>query len=207
LPEPKLTSKTAYPFYDGLGKDLAIKRITSNYKRYKVQELSRTFLGGGAVFFFLNQFKKAFLNDYNDELIQTYECVKNNVESLIKQLRTFENTEEFYYLTRSSNFNNEIKKAARFIYLNQTSFNGIYRVNLQGQYNVPYGYREKEFLNASNLRIASKKLATANFSNVDFSCCITKVKKGDLVFLDPPYTITHNNNGFFKYNKKIVFRK
>ena len=161
------------------------------------------FLGGAAIFFHLKPNKISFLNDLNTELIETYFCVKENVEGVIKHLQTFENTKEFYYGIRDKNFRTDIKRAAKFIYLNQTSFNGIYRVNLKGKYNVPYGNRSKDFLDINKLKRVSLLLKKTQLSNNDFFLCLENINDGDLVFLDPPYTISHNQNGFFKYNKKL----
>lgn len=160
------------------------------------------FTGGGAVFFHLKP-SSSFLGDANHELINTYEVVANDVNVLINILQSYKNTKENYYRIRSSKPTNPLEKAARFIFLNQTSFNGIYRVNLKGEYNVPYGYRKKNFLDEEVLRNASKCLKNANFYFGDFMCSLRNIKKGDLVFLDPPYTVAHNNNGFVKYNQKI----
>ena len=140
----------------------------------------------------------SFLNDLNSELIDTYECVKEDVESVIDELKQFKNTEKDYYDIRSKKFRKETKLAARFIYLNQTSFNGIYRVNLKGEYNVPFGHRRKDFFEPENLRLVSKTLNNSVLNSGNFAESINDINKGDLVFLDPPYTITHNNNGFFK---------
>lgn len=98
------------------------------------------FLEEVQVFFSLRP-QKAYLSDLNTELIDTYKVVRDNVEELINQLGNFKNNEDYYYLVRDKKVaRTKIEEAARFIYLNQTSFNGLYRVNLQGKYNVPYGY-------------------------------------------------------------------
>jgi DNA adenine methylase len=95
------------------------------------------------------------------------------------------------------------EQAAHFIFLNQTSYNGIYRVNLRGEYNVPYGYRTKDFVQAEILREASRRLSTACLQSADFMAVLENVREGDLVFIDPPYTVSHNKNGFIKYNQSL----
>lgn len=184
------------------GKKWLIKDLEKFLPKEGFNNFHEPFLGGGAIFFHLTP-KKAFLNDLNKELIDTYEQIQADVEGVISELRKFQNTEDFYYSIRQKRFRNKNRKAAQFIYLNQTSFNGIYRVNLKGEYNVPFGHRKKEFLDEENLRAASKALKGVKFSRGDFSYCISNIKKGDLVFIDPPYTITHNDNGFFKYNRRL----
>ncbi len=179
-------------------KDLARFLPKDGYNNY--HEL---FLGGGAIYFHLQPTKISYLNDFNSELILTYECVKDDVQKVLEQIKKFKNTEENYYKIRGAKYRNDYKKAARFIYLNQTSFNGIYRVNLKGEYNVPYGYRKKDFLDEENLKAVSTRLEQCKFSSNDFSLCIDNIKKNDLVFLDPPYTVAHNKNGFIKYNQKL----
>ncbi len=161
------------------------------------------FLGGGAIYFHLQPTKTSFLNDFNPDLIHTYECVKDDVEKVLERLKEFKNTKKDYYEIRAKKFRNNYKKAAKFIYLNQTSFNGIYRVNLKGEYNVPYGFRTKDFIEEENLKLISKALKPCIFSSNDFASGLNNVKKNDLVFLDPPYTVAHNNNGFIKYNQKL----
>jgi len=184
------------------GKSWLIKYIAEYLPKDGYNSYHEPFLGGASIFFHLDP-KEAFLSDLNKDLIDTYLEIKTNVESVIDKLRSFENTEEFYYNIRHQHFQESAKKAAQFIYLNQTSFNGIYRVNLKGIYNVPFGYRTKDFFEPDVLRNANKALANAELTHADFSKSIDNIKRNDLVFLDPPYTVTHNNNGFIKYNKNL----
>ncbi|RKN80333.1 DNA adenine methylase [Ulvibacterium marinum] len=161
------------------------------------------FLGGAAVFFHLRPKGQSYLNDFNPDLINTYQCVKDDVMKVLEELKKLNNTKDDYYKIRSKKYRSDYKKAAKFIYLNQTSFNGIYRVNLNGEYNVPYGFRTKDFIEEENLKTISNILKPCIFSHNDFADCLDNIKKNDLVFLDPPYTVAHNNNGFIKYNQKL----
>ena len=129
--------------------------------------------------------------------------MKDFPEELIQELRTYKNDELFYYKIRSNRTNNQIEKAARFIYLNQTSYNGIFRVNLKGEYNVPYGFRTKDFFQPIILRKVSARLQNCQLFCCDFAEIQDNISKGDLVYLDPPYTVSHSNNGFIKYNQKL----
>ena len=185
------------------GKRWILKHFSEFFPNLLFNNYHEPFLGGASLFLFLRPQKKAYLSDLNVELIETYVAVRDDIDRVISELRKFKNTEEVYYKIRNSTFKSDYKRAARFIFLNQTSFNGIYRVNLKGEYNVPYGYRKVNFFDPHNLRAVSENLKNAVLDSKDFSLCIANVKKDDLVFLDPPYTITHNNNGFFKYNKNL----
>ena len=162
------------------------------------------FLGGGSIFFSLTSNNNAYLSDFNSELIDCYKQVRDRPNSLIRILSGFPQNEDYYYKLRESSFNSKLKMAARFIYLNKTSFNGVYRVNSMGKYNVPYGKKSFDLENISELiKSCSLQLKNTNLISADFKEFIDNVKKKDLVYLDPPYTITHNNNGFVKYNEKL----
>lgn len=162
-----------------------------------------SFLGGGAVFFSYQPKKRSFLCDVNEELIETYLAVKEDPESIIELLLKYKNTEQFYYELRSSKPRKAIRKAARFIFLNQTSYNGLYRVNKLGGYNVPYGFRKNVTIDAEKILVASKALQNAHIASGDFTLHVDLIKRGDLVFLDPPYTVSHNDNGFIEYNRSL----
>lgn len=184
------------------GKNWLIKYLKELVSQRRYNNYYEPFLGGGSIFFNLKP-RRAFLSDLNEDLIFTYNVLKTSPEQVIKDLKNFSNSKEDYYRIRESNYRKASKIAARFIYLNQTSFNGIYRVNLNGEYNVPYGYRTKNPLDEENLRISSQLLSNANIRCIDFEMISTEVRKGDLVFLDPPYTVSHNHNGFIKYNQRL----
>jgi DNA adenine methylase len=151
----------------GRWKNLLIKHL-SNIKNSDYRNYHEPFLGGAATFFYLEPNKEAYLSDLNGELIETYQSIKDNATAVIETLSEFKNTEDFYYEMRDKNYSNAIDRAARFIYLNQTSFNGIYRVNLKGIYNVPFGFRTKAFLDPQNLLGAQQVLAKAHLSQCDF---------------------------------------
>ncbi|AMW19378.1 DNA adenine methylase [Mycobacteroides chelonae] len=161
------------------------------------------FLGAGSIFFSLNP-GRAFLSDLNAELIATYEAVAVNPAALAKKLKEHPNNAEHYYRVRGRVHRGYISQAAAFIYLNHTSFNGIYRVNLQGQYNVPYGRRVHTGIpDRQHLCAVSSRLQNVTLSSQDFELGLKNVKPKDLVFLDPPYTVAHDNNGFVKYNQRL----
>lgn len=161
------------------------------------------FFGGGAVFFQLYP-KSSVLSDLNPELINCYETTKKHPEELIASLKRLKNTEETYYKVRASAPRTAVTRAARFIYLCALSFNGIYRVNLSGQFNVPYGRKEHIYpCDADLIRSISKRLQTCEILCADFEQSASKAIVGDCVYFDPPYTVAHGNNGFVKYNEKI----
>ena len=162
------------------------------------------FLGGGAVFFALRP-TRSVLSDANAELVETYEAVREEVEEVIRFLKRLEHDEESYYRVRKSRPYTRASRAARFIYLNKTCFNGLYRVNTDGDFNVPFGKHGPKLLvcDTDQLRAASKTLQAATLVSDDFGAIIRRAHSGDLVYLDPPYTTAHSNNGFIEYNAKV----
>ena len=186
------------------GKRWLIKDINDLIQGYKFNNYYEPFLGSGAIFFNINaKFKNSFLSDLNRELIQTYQQVKDNCTSVINFLNQFPNEEIFYYSIRKKNFKIPSKQAAQFIYLNHTSYNGIYRVNSKGEYNVPFGHKKNYSVDEDSLTKCSEKLQGSQLFFGDFTQFLDNIQEGDLIFLDPPYTVSHNNNGFIEYNKNL----
>jgi DNA adenine methylase len=161
------------------------------------------FLGGAAVFLGLPISGPSFLSDLNLDLMRTYEAVRNAPTDVFSVLSKFRNSEEDYYELRAMEPNDSIEAAARFIFLNHTSFNGLYRVNRQGRYNVPYGHsRQPNIPSLAHLKEVSLRLKAAKLSDGDFTSCVSNIGAGDLVFIDPPYSVTEDGRGFVKYNPK-----
>jgi DNA adenine methylase len=160
-------------------------------------------LGGGAVFFSTKP-STAFLSDADQELINCYLQVRNDPERVIDRLATLRNTPDEYYRIRASTPRSEVGRAARTIYLATLSFNGIHRRNTHGHFNVPYGYKSHlRPCDRPRIRAVSQALRGASLQCTDFEVAVEGARKGDVVYLDPPYTVAHGNNGFLKYNAKI----
>jgi DNA adenine methylase len=162
------------------------------------------FLGGASVFFSLEGQHQAFLSDANEELMRAYIVVRDYPDEVVSALKLLKNKKEEYYRIRDWIPNSDIEKAVRFLYLNYTSFNGIYRVNSAGVYNVPYGFRNIEF-DYKRLWALSVKLKKAVMTSGDFEVYKERIGPKDLVFLDPPYSVSQKpaENGFIKYNAKL----
>lgn len=162
------------------------------------------FLGGGAVFFHLKP-KSAILADVNPRLIEVYKAVRDDWEKVERELQRMQklHCKEFYYQERARKRRAPYAKAAQFIYLNRTCWNGLYRENLKGEFNVPIGTKSKVIFEDEDFLEISNLLRNAEIMACDFEETISHAQKGDLVFIDPPYTTAHNLNGFVKYNQRI----
>jgi len=194
----------AKPFLRWAGGKRWLSKHIESIPKLEINNYHEPFLGGGSVFFHLENYKTAYLSDLNSDLINAYNCIKKNPNEIILLLSDYKNTEDEYYKIRKTIFKSNIEEAAKFIYLNKTSFNGIYRVNKEGIFNVPYGFRKNiDLIDKENLLVVSKKLKRTKILHQDFSKIEKNIQKSDLVFLDPPYTVAHENNGFIAYNQKI----
>ena len=179
-----------------------LKNMPKSYNRY-----FEPFIGGGALFFEL-QPENAYISDMNEELINLYSVVRDNVYELISDLNKHEVSKEYFLEIRNLDRTNEYKnlsnvqRASRFIYLNRTCFNGLYRVKSQGQFNVPYGnYKNPRIVDENNLLNCSELLKNTEIKCADFSEILTKAKKGDFVYFDPPYVPLNETSSFTSYTK------
>lgn len=200
----KQLESNAKPFLRWAGGKRWLLKYLESINSLKINNYHEPFLGGASVFFNIKNYHTAYLSDLNSELIETYVCLRDNLNNVIKVLSDFKNTEDEYYKIRGRAFEKKHERAAKFIFLNKTSYNGIYRVNSKGDFNVPYGFRAiSDLVDKKNLELVSKKLQGVNLEHKDFEQSIEDIKRDDLVFLDPPYTVAHENNGFIAYNQKI----
>jgi DNA adenine methylase len=211
------TTRDIKPFLKWAGGKRALlpellKRLPKNFNNY-----FEPFLGGGAMFFELKRLnllnnKNVFLSDKNSELINTYEVVRDSPNELLELLKEYQNnhSKEFYYkireMDRNINFKetDKILRATRFIYLNKTCFNGLYRVNSNGFYNVPIGsYKNPNIYDEKLILNASYNLQNVHIENLDFFNIVDTAKSGDFVYLDPPYYPLIKNSNFTSYNETI----
>lgn len=160
------------------------------------------FMGGAAVFFSMETQHKCFLSDINQELIDTFCALRDNCQDVIACLKQYLPDEKSYYIIRAMEPTSLEEKAARFLYLNKYSFNGLYRVNREGKYNVPYGKRQPP-IDYEVLISASKKLQGVEIIRRDFIEIKPLIKKKDLFFLDPPYAVGKGEKTFIGYNSKL----
>jgi DNA adenine methylase len=192
------------------------KLIPSQFNRY-----FEPFLGGGAMFFYMMSSGMGFnacLSDTNTELITGYIAIKDNVKEVIRLLQTYETEytkyrayskeqQEYYFQLRNARNNNlpsssDVEIASRLIALNKTCFNGLYRVNRRGEFNVPPGkYKNPPICDSSNLENVSKVLAGATILTDDYRDVTQNAQKGDFIYLDPPYQPLNNTSYFTAYTK------
>lgn len=160
---------------------------------------------GSAAVFFATEPKRALLADSNGELIEVYRALQRNPEKVWKKLQVHGewHSKEYYYGVRSLRPMSDWEVAARFLYLNRTCFNALYRVNRRGEFNVPVGDKNTVFRVGDDFERVSRMLRRARLVHGDFEKTLGFAKEGDLVYADPPYTVKHNLNGFLKYNEKI----
>jgi DNA adenine methylase len=161
------------------------------------------FLGSAAMFFALKP-ANALLSDANAAAIELYEVVRDHPDELEARLKSHEraHSHDHYYSARADMPSCKLDRAARMLYLNRTCWNGLYRVNRKGHFNVPIGTKTKVLM-GDDFGAISARLKTVVIRCCDFSESMREAGKGDLIYADPPYTVRHNANGFLKYNQQI----
>ncbi|MBN1974549.1 MAG: DNA adenine methylase [Sedimentisphaerales bacterium] len=214
--ETKATAKPFLKWAGGKGQLLPEieKRLPIEIENGEIDTYVEPFIGGGAVFFFIaqryEQIKNFYLFDINENLVHCYNTIKNDVGSVIKELKklqkqflTLEKTEqkEYFYQIRTE-FNND-RDSAKLIFLNKTCFNGLYRVNKKGEYNVPFGdYRNPTICDELNLRSVSEVLQNAKIICGDFEKSDKYIDDNTFVYFDPPYRPLSPTASFTSYSKE-----
>jgi len=206
----QILTVTPKPFVKWAGGKRQLLSVLAQYMPEKFELYFEPFLGGGAFLFHLiskNNSLKCNVSDLNSNLILSYVTIRDSVEELIAALEIhsknyFKNPKQYYYQVRESNPKNQIDKVSRLIFLNKTCFNGLYRVNSKGKFNVPLGkYTNPNIVNKENLIAVSYVLQSKHISMKcqDFTKALVNAQKDDLVYLDPPYQPTSDTSYFTSY--------
>lgn len=182
-----------------------LKHIPDKYSTYY-----EPFVGGGAVLFHL-QPRKMVINDINEELMNVYNVICNNVEELIEDLKKHKNEADYFYKIRELDRDrekyaqlNNIERASRIIYLNKTCYNGLFRVNRQGEFNTPFGrYKNPNIANEATLKAVNNYFNKAKITLKcgDFEEAVKGIRKGGFVYFDPPYDPVSESANFTGYDK------
>ena len=199
-----------------------IEKLLPTGGENRLMKYAEPMVGGGALFFSVlskYNFEELYISDINDELINAYQTVKNDVDNLIAKLNEMqmlflpmdENGRKYFYYTVRERFNSTAlteetatEKAAQFIFLNKTCFNGLYRVNRKGQFNVPMGaYKNPTICDDENLRNIHEALKNVTIVCGDYSLSKSFIDKDTFVYLDPPYRPISETSGFTSYNSDV----
>ncbi len=184
------------------------RQLVDVLKRFAPREYNtyiEPFVGGGALLFELMP-ERAIISDINEELINAYLVIRDKVEELIDSLKRHRNDKEYFYKVRALNPKElpPVGRASRFIFLNKTCYNGLYRENSKGEFNVPFGrYKNPKIVDEENLRAISEYLRNAHVEiiNGDYKHVCRQAKRGDFVYLDPPYYPYSKTASFTKYSR------
>ena len=198
------------PFVKWAGGKRQLLHVIENHIPNKFERYFEPFLGGGAVFFSISSKErkaKWFISDLNSDLVLSYVTIRDKVEDLVLSLENHavhysKDQSGYYYKIRETNPKNDVDKVSRLIFLNKTCFNGLYRVNSKGKFNVPVGrYVNPNIVNKENLFEVSKMLQSKDISIKcqDFEDALKEVSQGDFVYLDPPYQPVSSTASFTSY--------
>lgn len=185
------------------GKRWLVERIISNISLEPGKRYIEPFLGSGALFFAL-QPQQAIISDVNRELIELFLVMRDKPDELKKRMINHQkkHCHEYYYEIRASHPKTDVNRAARMLYLNRTCFNGMYRVNKSGEFNVPIGSKNNCVYDIDRFVDYSNALKDAEICNKDFESIIDRAEYGDFIFADPPYA-SGGREIFTKYNDKL----
>ena len=178
----------------------------------EIRTYAEPFAGGAAVFLALakeradgaRSFQRAVLSDRNEELVACYRAVRDDVDALLGELAEYRYDRDMFYEVRERETRgmSDVQRGARLLYLNHTCFNGLWRVNSKGKFNVPFGrYTNPKFSNPTRLRAVSQLLAGVDVRNDDFADVTKRLREGDFVYLDPPYAPVSDTSDFTAYAK------
>jgi len=196
---------TPRPFLKWAGGKTRLRKALLANTPKKFEDYYEPFLGGGAFFFTLyreQKLRQAYLSDLNEELINAYIIVRDQVSKLIKLLSTYPYDEKFYYKKRAEapEEMQPVERAARLIYLNKTCYNGLYRVNQQGIFNVPFGrYKSPTICDKKNLQAVSEALSSVQIECLSFKKIVERANPDDFVYFDPPYEPLSKTAKFTSY--------
>lgn len=205
-PKPLVAAK---PFLRWVGGKTRLLGAILPFAPEKFNNYHEPFLGSGAMFFALrHRAKTCFLADLNSELINIWQAVKNEPEALLERLKPYleRQGEDEYYVIRADTPTHYLDRAARFFYLNQTAWNGLWRENRWGVFNVPWGARTFKGIDARVLQQVHHSLKSVNVDEIDFREAAKRAKKGDFIYFDPPYLPISDTSKFAGYNGQR-FRK
>ena len=200
-------NKLVSPFLKWVGGKRQIMPAIEQHLPKGIKSYIEPFIGGGAVLFHL-QPKNAIINDFNSELVNVYNVIKDDIENLIVDLQKHKNESEYFYkiraLDRTEAFENlsDVERASRIIYLNKTCYNGLYRVNNSGKFNSPFGkYKNPNIVNEPTLRAVNSYLNSNNvrIENTDYETILKEADKNSFVYLDPPYHPVSDSSNFTGY--------
>jgi DNA adenine methylase len=203
--EPKMCPRPFLKWVGGKRQLLPelLRRVPQSFGTYY-----EPFLGGGALYFALNP-SRAVLSDLNQELITAYQVVADDVERLIQSLAGHLHDKDYYYALRGADRRPEfkrwgaIRRTSRMLYLNRTCYNGLYRVNSKGLFNVPFGrYSNPRIVDPENLRACAQALGSAQIRCEPFLAVEQQAKKGDFIYFDPPYVPLSGTSNFTSYAKE-----
>ncbi len=203
---PASGTKPLRPFVKWAGGKTRLLKQIQPYVPESFSDYHEPFLGGGAMFFAIRERAAGVphLHDLNTQLINLWQCVQQDPEELFASLHYYasNDSKEFYYTQRPASPESRLDQAARFLYLNQTSWNGLWRVNRWGKFNVPWGDRPFRGISQDQLHRHSDALIGATLTSEDFRQTLAKSKAGDFVYLDPPYLPISDTSKFYLYNQQ-----